>query len=63
MLWKYTLAAHFLGKEEQTMATPCCPKCGSTNIANKLKSFYGLQGLYIYCSSCGAIIAWVPIPD
>ncbi len=44
------------------MASPCCSKCGSTNITWQTKTFNGIEGMLIYCSDCGAVIGWVPKP-
>ena len=44
------------------MASPCCPKCGGTNITYTTTTHHGTSGMYIYCGSCGAIITWVPLP-
>lgn len=42
------------------MAEPCCAKCGSENINSKKKFILGVEGRYIYCVDCGAIIVWIP---
>lgn len=45
------------------MASPCCPKCeNATSISWQTKTLNGIEGMLIYCSSCGAIITWVPKP-
>lgn len=40
------------------MATPCCPKCGSTrfetSVVEPSKSNFKLQ--FVHCSSCGCVV-------
>ena len=42
------------------MGVPCCPKCESTRILSKERSFSGINGIIIYCADCSSILAWTP---
>jgi hypothetical protein len=43
-------------------AKACCPKCGSTDITWETKTF-SVEGVLVYCASCGAIVSWAPKPE
>jgi hypothetical protein len=46
----------------ETSAEPCCAKCESTLIGSTRRSWQGVEGLLIFCTACGAIITWAPVP-
>jgi hypothetical protein len=41
------------------MATPCCPKCSSTNFSSS-KNLQA-KAVLIYCAKCGAVVGTVPL--
>lgn len=49
-------------RKELTVASPHCPQCQSTSITWSTSTQNGVSGFFVYCSSCGAIITWVPQP-
>jgi hypothetical protein len=42
---------------------PNCPRCKKSEFASTSKTFVGMEGLFVYCSSCGAVVGWVPKPE
>ena len=42
--------------------TPCCTRCQGTTYSYRQQTIAGLDGLLVYCQTCGGIFSWSPTP-
>jgi hypothetical protein len=40
--------------------TPCCTGCKGTSYSYRQQRIANVDGLLVYCSSCGGIFSWSP---
>ena len=40
--------------------TPCCTGCKGTGYSYRQQKIANIDGLLVYCSSCGGIFSWSP---
>ena len=41
-------------------AIPCCTGCRGTSYSYRQQRIANIDGLLVYCSSCGGIFSWSP---
>jgi hypothetical protein len=46
--------------KEGKPVTPCCIKCQGTTYSYRLETIANIEGLLVYCQTCGGIFSWSP---
>jgi hypothetical protein len=46
--------------KESKAVTPCCTGCRGTGYSYRQQKIANVDGLLVYCSSCGGIFSWSP---
>jgi hypothetical protein len=46
--------------KEAKAVTPCCTGCRGTGYSYRQQKIANVDGLLVYCSSCGGIFSWSP---
>lgn len=47
-------------KSEKEKAVPCCGHCKSTELTYRMRVFGGVDGVLVFCATCGAVFGWGP---
>jgi hypothetical protein len=46
--------------KEAKAAAPCCTKCQGTTYSYRSETIANIEGLLVYCQTCGGIFSWSP---
>jgi hypothetical protein len=46
--------------KEGKAATPCCTNCQGTTYSYRRETIANVEGLLVYCQTCGGIFSWSP---
>jgi hypothetical protein len=47
-------------EKERKAVTPCCTGCHGTTYSYRWQTIANIEGLLVYCQTCGGIFSWSP---